>query len=202
MAIMRSTIKKGGGGGSWLGVKTGTISGIIDESAKYDWADVYLVVEFKVEGSEYPRVMKIAGSYDKEPSGQIKDCSLLKKITHFYDAIGEMGGPNHLGQWVNESEQPIDNIVQHLQQYMGTKLTIYVYKELAKNGQAYTRVHNKVLAVSDKSEEELTSYINFMKSKGFLKEAPADMTNPAQQVQMNGTGSTDFNAGGIDIANL
>ena len=196
MAIMRSTIKSGGG--DWLGIKTGTINKITDESSKYDWADVYLVVEFKVEGSEYPRVMKIAGCYDKEPNGQIKHCSLLKKITYFFDAIGEMGGPNHMGDWVDANEHAISDIVTHLQQYVGHQLTIYVFKELAKNGQAYTRVHNKVLPVSAKSEEELTGYINFLKSKGFLKEAPADMTNPSQKVEMNGTGAL----GNLDIAQL
>jgi|9_EtaG_2_1085328.scaffolds.fasta_scaffold00850_16 hypothetical protein len=199
MAIMRSEIKKSGGG-DWLGIKTGTISAITDESSKYAWADVYLNVEFTVEGSDYPRRMAVAGSFDKEPNGNIKDCSLLKKITHLFDAVGEMGGPNQLGQWVDENEKPIDDIVAHLNQYIGTSLTIYVYKELAKNGQAYTRVHNKVLAVSAKSEEELQGYINFMKSKGFLKEAPKDMNNPAQSVQMNGTGSLP--TGNIDIANL
>ena len=197
MAIMRSNIKTGGGG-SWLGIKTGTIKSFIDESHKYDWADVYLVVEFTVEGSEYPRVMKIVGSYDKEPSGQIKDCSLLKKITFFFDAIGEQGGPNHMGEWVDADENKIDNIVSYLSKYTGQKLTIYVFKELAKNGQAYTRVHNKVFPEGEKYEKELESYIAFLKSKGFIKEAPEDMTTPAQPVEMNGTGSM----GNIDIANL
>ena len=196
MAIMRSEVKKGGG--DWLGIKTGTISKITDDSAKYDWADVYLIVEFNVEGSDYSRVMKIAGSYDKETNGQIKDCSLLKKITFFFDAIGEQGGPNHLGQWVNEKEEPITDIVAHLNQYIGKQLTIFVYKELAKNGQAYTRVHNKVLKVAHNSVEELEGYINFLRSKGFIKEAPANMSTPSQPVQMNGTGEM----GGIDIANL
>ena len=196
MAIMRSEVKKSGG--DWLGIKTGTIAKITDEAAKYDWADVYLVIEFNVEGSDYPRIMKIAGSYDKESNGQIKDCSLLKKVTHFFDAIGEMGGPNHLGQWVNEKEEPVADIVTHLNQYMGTSLTIFVFKELAKNGQAYTRVHNKVLAKTANSENELEGYINFLRSKGFLNEAPKDMSTPAQSVQMNGTTNVD----GIDIANL
>ena len=196
MAIMRSEVKSGGG--DWLGFKTGTIKSFIDESHKYEWADVYLVVEFNVEGSEYPRVLKVVGSYDKEPSGQIKDCSLLKKITFLFDAIGEQGGPNHMGQWVDSNENPVNDIVAHLNKYIGTKLSIYVFKELAKNGQAYTRVHNKVLPEGSSHMKELESYIAFMKSKGFIKEAPADMTNPAQQVQMNGTGAMD----GIDIANL
>ena len=202
MAIIRSDIKSSGGG-DWLGIKTGTISKITCEQEKYkSWAEVYLVVEYTVEGSDYPRVMKIAGSFDKEPNGMIKDCTLLKRITFFLDALGEMGGINTEGKWEQENGEPITDIVAYLHKYIGTKHTIYVYKELAKNGQAYTRVHNKVLPVSAKSEEELKGYIDFLKSKGFIKEAPADMTNPAQQVQMNGTGSTGFDANGIDIANL
>jgi len=198
MAIMRSTIKKGGGG-SWLGIKTGTISKITCEQEKYkSWADVYLIIEFMVEGSEYPRVMKVVGSYDKEPSGQITDCSLLKKITFLFDAIGEQGGPNHMGKWVDSDENEISNIVSHLNQYIGTELTIYVFKELAKNGQAYTRVHNKVFPKGEAYHKELESYIAFLKSKGFIKEAPENMDTPAQPVEMNGTGTM----GNIDIANL
>ena len=55
MAIMRSNTKAGGA--NWLGIKTGVLHNVIDETAKYDWADLYLVVEFKVEGSEYPRAV-------------------------------------------------------------------------------------------------------------------------------------------------
>ena len=145
MAIMRSNTKAGGA--NWLGIKTGVLHNVIDETAKYDWADLYLVVEFKVEGSEYPRVCKIVGSFDKEPDGRIKDCTLLKRITFLLEALGEDGGVNQHGAWVNENEEPIADIAQYLtENYKGTECTIYVFKELAKNGQAYTRVHNKVLA--------------------------------------------------------
>lgn len=198
MAIMRS--KTSTGGASWLGIKTGTVHNVIDETSKYDWADLYLVVEFMVEGSEYPRVAKIVGSFDKEPDGRIKDCTLLKRITFLLEALGEDGGVNQHGQWVTEEEQPIDDIASYLtNKYKGTQATIYVFKELAKNGQAYTRVHNKILAKTNTSEAELKSYIDYLKSKGFLKEAPADSGNgSANKVEPNGA----FDASGIDIANL
>ena len=202
MAIMRSEIKSGGGG-DWLGIKTGKITNITDDSAKYDWADVYLKVEFTVEGSQYPRVMQISGSFDKEPDGKIKDCTLLKRITFFLDSIGEQGGINQDGKWETEDGKPISDICAHLNQYCGVNLTIFIYKELSKNGQAYTRVHNKVLPVSAGSEKELESYIEFLRSKGFLKEAPADMSNNAKQIVMNGTDdSKEFDASEISIENL
>ena len=201
MAIMRAEIKSGGGG-DWLGIKTGKIVNITDDSNKWSWADVYLNVEFEVEGSQYPRVMKIAGSFDKEADGKIKDCTLLKRITFFLDALGEQGGVNQDGKWETEEGQPISNICDHLNKYCGVNLTIFIFKELSKNGQAYTRVHNKVLPVSAGSEKELESYIEFLRSKGFLKEAPEDMSKPANNVVMNGTDSENFDASGISVENL
>ena len=45
MAIMRSKITKGEGP-SWLGIKMASLKSVKDESSKYDWADVYLILEF------------------------------------------------------------------------------------------------------------------------------------------------------------
>ena len=61
--------------------------------------------------------------------------------------------------------------------------------------------HNKVLPYSSTSEEELQGYINFLKSKGFIKEADPNHVNPQQPVQQNGTGNVP-DLGGLDIANL
>ena len=85
--------------------------------------------------------------------------------------------------------------------YKDSRCTIYVYRELAKNGNAYTRVHNKILKAGNGSEKELESYINFMKTKGYLKEAPADHQNGTAATQTN-VGSQAMNTDGIDIANL
>ena len=195
MAIMRSAIKSGGA--DWLGIKTGTFTKVRDESSKYDWADVYLLCEFMVDGSEYPRVLKIAGSFEKNPDGTIQDCTLLKRITFLFDALGEQGGVNQHGKWVDSSEDEIPNIGSYLEmQYAGAECCIYVYRELAKNGNAYTRVHNKVLKAGNGSAEELQGYIDFLKKKGYLKEAPADMKNESTASPVTP------NVDGIDIANL
>ena len=98
------------------------------------------------------------------------------------------------------NENKIDDICSHLEKnYKDSKLTVYVYKELAKNGNAYTRIHNKVLKSGNGSEAELQSYIDFLKSKNFIKEAPADHKNA------DSTGSTQ-NPNSVpdefDIANL
>ena len=197
MAIMRSEVKKAGG--NWLGVKTGTLSKITCEKERFSsWAEVYLKIEFTVEGSEYPRTLKICGSFDKETNGQIKDCTLLKHTTWLLDSLGEQGGINHLGKWVDANEHPIENIVEYLNKYIGTKLTIFVYKELSKNGQTYTTVHNKVMADTPEAPKELQGYIDFLRSKGYIKEAPENMTQQSTPVVMNGSGTMSD----IDIANL
>ena len=122
---MRSEVKSGGG--DWLGIKTGSLTKVTDESHKYDWADVYLLVEFMVEGSEYPRVMKVTGSWEKNPDGTIQDCPLLKRVTFLFDALGDMGGVNQHGEWCDSNEQKIDDICDYLMaNYKDSRCTIYV----------------------------------------------------------------------------
>ena len=65
MAIMRSKITKGEGP-SWLGIKKASLKSVKDQSSKYDWADVYLILEFDVEESKYTRPCKIVGSFEKK----------------------------------------------------------------------------------------------------------------------------------------
>ena len=195
MALMRSQVKSGG---DWTGIKTGTITAVRDDSSKYSWADVYLAVDFKVEGSDYPRTMKIAGSWEKNPDGTIQDCPLLKKITYFFDAIGEQGGVTQHGEWANFKEEKIDDICGYIMDnYKEMALTIFIYKEQGKDGRAYTRVHNKVLAAGNGSEKELESYVAFLRKKGYLKVA-REGDGAANCV----TPDTSFNTDELDVANL
>jgi len=196
MALMRSQVKSGGG--DWTGIKTGTITAVRDDSSKFQWADVYLAIDFKVEGSDYPRTMKICGSWEKNPDGTIQDCTLLKRITFFFDAIGEMGGVNQHGEWVNHKEEKIDDICSYIMNnYKDIALTIFIYKEQGKDGKAYTRVHNKVLAAKNGSEQELESYIAFLRKKGYLKEA-----KEGDGTANNVGADTSFNVDELDVANL
>ena len=193
---MRHEVKSGGGT-SWLGIKTGKLESVRDESSKYAWADVYLVCEFSVEGSKYPRPLKIAGSWEKNADGTIQDGTLLKRITFLFDALGFQGGVNQFGEWVDENEEKINDICDYLELgYKGSDCTIYVYRELAKDGKAYTRIHNKVLKAGNGSAQELEGYINYLKANNFIKEAPADHDN-------NSTVAADpIQVDGVDIATL
>ena len=69
-----------GGSSKWLGYCAVGILEWQDRSATFDWADVYLVATLKVADSQYTQELKLAGSFDKEPNGNIKTCTLLKRL--------------------------------------------------------------------------------------------------------------------------
>jgi len=198
---MRSDLTKHTGGASWLGIKKASLKNVIDDSAKYDWADVYLSLEFEVADSKYTRPCQIKGSFETNPDGTIQDCPLLKRITYALDALGFQGGVNQKGEWVDEDEKPISDIAAFLTETYAhpevakEEYVIYVYKELAKNGKVYTRVHTRFLAEAEGAEAELKSYTDFLKSKGYLKEADENQTNGAIEVD-------SLHLEGLDVASL
>jgi hypothetical protein len=200
MAIMRSDMTKNTGGASWLGVKNASLKTITDDSAKFDWADVYLQLEFEVADSKYTRPCQIKGSFEKNPDGTIQDCPLLKRMTYAFDALGFQGGVNQKGEWVDADENPISDIAAYLTDAychpdtVKEEYVIYVYKELAKNGKVYTRVHTRFLAMGAGAEEELVSYTDYLKSKGYLKEADENQTN--------GAAVDNLHLEGLDVASL
>ena len=52
---------------------------------------------------------------------------------------------------------------------------VYVYKRLnPKDNKAYTEVCPKIVQNTNKNQEDLKSYIKFMKSKGYIKEHTED----------------------------
>ena len=199
MAIMRSNISKGEGG-NWLGIKKASLKSVEDLSSKYDWADIYLMLEFETEGSKYTRPCKLVGSFERSPDGNIIDCSLLKRLTYACDALGFQGGVNQKGEWVTEDEEPIDDIASFLNSNYSHadepkyEYLTYVYKELAKNGKVYTRIHPRFVKDGNGAHAELKSYIDFLTSKGFLKEANDDQgaANPETELELDG----------LEIANL
>ena len=165
------------GSGKWLGYQN---VGIVDWASKsdlYDWADVYLIAKLKLEDSQYLQDLKFVGSFDKEPNGNIKACTLLKRLYWLFDEIGFQGGPNVRGEMVDENGKSID-LVNHLNiNYVTDPLKpsmdyiVYIYKELSKkDGKAYTTVFPKIAPNTPAGRKDLEGYINFMKSKNLIKE--------------------------------
>ena len=189
------------GGGSWLGVQKAAITNFSVET-KYDWAEIYLVVDLDIESSQYSRQLKIAGSFDKDSKGKITTCSLLRKIYYLADAIGWKGGVNADGNWVDENDDPIDDIVD----YLNTRFTssqipdagteydyvVYVFKEPLKPGKdkQYTRVHNKIMQNTDVGIKTLEEHIAYLKKNGWHKED--DGSTPSVSIP-NNADSGDFN---------
>ena len=182
------------GGSKFLGfVKCGIVD-YADKSDLYDWADVYLEVTLKIEGSQYPNIMKVLGSYDKEPDGTIKTCSLLKKVYRLFDVLGFKGGPDVNGQMVDETGKPISNIATYLNQnHLASnplepdmKYYAYVYKEQGKDpSKVYTTTYPRLTLNNEKGRAELESFVDFLKSKNLIKEATVGMTNSQNEVTPN-----------------
>ena len=169
-----------GGSSKWLGYCAVGILEWQDKSANFDWADVYLVATLKVADSQYTQELKLAGSFDKEPNGNIKTCTLLKRLYWLFDTIGFDGGPNVKGEMVDADGNSVD-IVNYLNTHHVTDplnptldYTAYIYKEPGRKdpSKSYTTVFPKI------TKKDLTGYIDFMKSKNLIKEVAEGVVPP------------------------
>ena len=183
-------------GKSFLGFQEVGIIDFVDHTSKYDWADVCIDVNLQGNGS-FPVVMRLSGSYEKEPNGNIKDCSLLRKQYYLFDAIGFTGGPTLDGSYEDGDDKQIgdtDKLVEHLNNvyaHQGNPLTsepkkvyyAFVYKEWSEQDQkAWTRVCPKLVMNDSDGRVDLESYVQFMKSKGFIKEYDASKATQTKSV--------------------
>jgi|TARA_Y100000310_G_scaffold87749_2_gene84627 hypothetical protein len=176
----------------WLGYQNTKILSFKDESDKYDWADVYLVIEMQTAGSEFPVRMRINGSFERDEEGFIMNNSLLKKFYSIADAVGFGGGFDKAGDWVTKSDEGIEDIAKFLNNNYtdnsGSEIypyTIYVYKTKVMDKQSneekvWTRVVER-MAKSDnqKQMKSLESYVKWAKDNDVIKEhVPEENTTP------------------------
>jgi hypothetical protein len=176
-------------GSNFLGFVECGILSVEDKADQFDWADVYLSMELSIKDSKYSQEFKIVGSYDREPNGNIKTCTLLKRLYAFFDVIGFDGGPNVQGEMVDENGESI-NIVDYLNRYQVTnphdpkhEYIVYLYKEAGRKdpSKSYTVAFPRVAPNTPAGRKDLEGYINFMKSKNLIKEVQEGTTNtPAQ----------------------
>lgn len=167
------------GSGSFLGFQEVGILDFRDDSSKYDWADVYVVINLGLKTSKYPVDLKIAGSWNKDPNGNIEKSTLLNSIYYLLDAVGYEGGPNRKGEWEDSEGKEVDLVLELNREYShDNPLTdpsfdyyVYVYKQWNENDQkAYTRVARRIEKNTTQGKADLESWIAFMKEKGYLKE--------------------------------
>ncbi len=193
MSIFRPQSTQSSGGSKFLGVQPVGIIGFEDESDKWDWADIYLTLTLKIEGSEYERALKIAGSLEHDNDGNVTGGSVLNRLYKLFDVIDCHAGINLKGEWEHADDGPID-IVDHLNENFANTdnfpddepkydYLAYLYKKQPKRtgSKAYTEVWPKLALNTSAGRQSLTSDMNFLKRKGYLKEATED------DVSSNGT---------------
>ena len=165
-----------------------------DRSGDYDWADVFLSVELKVEGSEYTRFLELCGRLEKSPSGEVTGGFVLKRLYHFFDLIGFTGGLNLKGEWEDSDGVAITNIAGHLNERFQTGNPImdtsfdylaYIYKEepKQKGGKSYTKVHHRLFKNTTTGMAKMTEHVSWMKGKNFIKEWAGPSLNGATTQQ-------------------
>lgn len=189
------------GGGRFLGFLPVAIMGFEDKTDLFDWADVFLSVTLQIEGSQYPVEMKVVGSYDKEANGNIKTCTLLKRLYWLFDVVGFQGGPDVQGNWVDADGESIDNLALYLDENHCTNPLVpkfdaygYVYKEPGRKDKtkAYTTVYPRLVSNTDKGRTELEGYIAFLKGKNLIKEADMSKINTPSNGSPEGNEPTRF----------
>ena len=180
-------------GSSFLGFVECGILDCEDKADQFDWADVYLSMVLDIKDSKYPQELKIVGSYDKEPNGNIQTCTLLKRLYAFFDVIDFKGGPNVQGEMVDENGESID-LVNYLNHNHCSspknpehKYIVYLYKEAGRKdpSKSYTVAFPRIAPNTPAGRKDLEGYINFMKSKNLIKEVQEGTTNTP--IQSNGS---------------
>ncbi len=188
MAIFKPAMTESTGGNKFTGICDFAIISYEDKSDMFDWADLYLDIEVKQEHSDYTRKLQIKGSFEKDSSGNITGGSVLKRLYTFFDAIGCTAGLNVKGEWEDEDGNKIENIADYLNKggtdgdvdtVSAYRYIAYFYKEQPKKpgAKAYTTVWPKVYFNTDENKAKLKKDIDWLKSKGYLKELTDEVTN-------------------------
>ena len=184
---------------SYFGICAIALNNFEDKSSQFDWADIFIDVTVNQEGSEYTRNLKIAGSFEKDASGNITGGSVLKRMYVFFDAIGCKAGLNVKGEWEDENGTPIQDIAKYLNDNfievsfpdseIDYNFIAYIYKEKPKKDgeKAWTRVYHKIYANSEANKTKLDSDVQWLKGRGVIKEA-SDIPTPTNQNTLQGSG--------------
>ena len=180
---------------NFYGVCEIALLNVTDKSDQIDWADIYLDVEIKQKGSDYTKSFRICGSFEKDPDGTVSGGSVLNRLYNFLDCIGCKAGINAKGEWEQEDGKTIDNIAKFLSEgYCGSSeptsfpYIAYVYKEKPKKlgDKVYARVHHKIYLNEEANTQKLLDDVNWLKSRGYLKEASPEELDATRPVTSNG----------------
>ena len=102
---------------------------------------------------------------------------------------------NAKGGWEQEDGQAIDDVATFLsKEYCGSSeptsfpYLAYVYKEKPKKlgDKVYARVHHKIYPNEEANTKKLLDDVNWLKSRGYLKEASPEEMDANRPVTSNG----------------
>ena len=208
MALFKPEVKDSSSSGDWLGYKQMGIHSVTDKTDNYEWADLYLAFEMKIEGSQYPRTMYLAGSFDKELDGTLKESSFLKRMYHVFDIIGFDGGVNAKGQFEDADGNIINNIGEILNDKLSPgpiddpemNLLGYIYREAPKQpnqAQIYTKIHHYIQRNTNEGMAFIKDRIEYLKKNNFIKEASPDQVNGVMGADKVQTGTPNNVEGSV-----
>ena len=171
----------------FLGIQPVSIVEFKDESGRWDWADIYIRIVMSVDGSDFERAMKVAGSLERDHENNITGGSVLNRMYRIFDVIGCRAGVTVRGDWEDHDGKEIKNIEKFLNDnFVHTggfpdddpkfDYLAYVYKKkpTKPGGKAYEEIWPKLGLNTVAGRHKLTEEIHFMKKKGLIKEATAD----------------------------
>tara|TARA_R110002124_G_scaffold111577_2_gene265491 strand:- start:665 stop:1267 length:603 start_codon:yes stop_codon:yes gene_type:complete len=183
MAIVRPTPKATNTGGTnkFAGICEVGIVNFTDKSGDYDWADVYIEIEFALKDSKYTRNMQLTGSLDKDANGMVEGGYVLDRLYRIFDAIDCKAGINTKGEWEDEDGKAITDIAaylntNHCSNFMpGTDPVLdyvaYIYKTAnKKTGALFNAMLPKLYPNGANGKKEMASYVKWMKANNHLKE--------------------------------
>ena len=185
----------------YLGICEIALMSFTDKSKDFEWADIFIEVTVKQKGSDYDKPLQIKGSLERE-NGVVTGGSVLKRMYHFFEQIGCSAGINVQGNWEDENGDEIKDIASYLNEKFACismpdsppdsyPYIAYFYKEQPKvpGGKSYTRVFTKAYQNKDENKAKLENDVNWMKSKGYLKEAKEEASG---DTQMSGSGLSNL----------
>tara|TARA_Y100001963_G_scaffold71326_1_gene99162 strand:- start:1188 stop:1787 length:600 start_codon:yes stop_codon:yes gene_type:complete len=182
MAIFRPTPKKENtGGNKFSGVCEVGIVNFADKSDDYDWADIYIEIEFAIKDSQYTRTMQLTGSLDKDADGNVEGGHVLSKLYRIFDTLGCTAGVNLKGEWEEDNGNPIPDIAaylntNHCSNFMpGTPPVLdwvaYIYKTTnKKTGSVFNTMLPKLYPNGAGGIKDMESYVKWMKNNNYLNE--------------------------------
>lgn len=173
--------------GDFRGVQKVALVKFEDKSDKFDWCDFLIDFHVQTPISKFPDKGSLIITFDKDSEGKLvhgseKNGRALKKLYNFIDTIGCTLGVDVYGNWINSNGDRVESIEEYLNKnhttgdLNQTDYFAYIYKEAPKQqgGKSYTKVHHKMYKSRAGNDTKLQDDVNWLKEKGYLKEATHD----------------------------